>query len=378
MLHNLREVVGPPETMSAVDMETEPPRQRGRRLKVHRWRQIKPVLSGRYLIKGAVPASGISALFGHSGCGKSFLVVDLALHIALGWDWFERRTCQAGVVYVAAEGGLALQNRIEAFRLHHSLDLADVPFVLIPETVDLFEKDVGLLLETIREESAALAVPVGLVVIDTVSKTLGAGKENTDDLAGYIANCERMAGDLGAHVLLVHHRPKDSENRSLRGHSSFGAGVDASLLVEADGNSRSAECVKMKDGPDGWRIGFELKSIDLGKDDDGDDVTSCVVLPMDAPANRRGRVKLVDVQRVALAALRERIAPAGSVGDRAMFGRTVPRADLRAIWIAAGAMDEETRRAKVGEVLAALVSKGLAHVQGEQVTVTEAGWAVSL
>lgn len=366
----------PADKLGVIDggrKESEPTGRR--RIKVRRWHDIQPVLSGRYLVKGAVPATGLSAVFGHSTSGKTFLVVDLSMHVALGWDWFGRRTVRAGVAYVAAEGGLNIANRIEAFRRHHRIaEDEDVPFVLIPETVDLFDKDKAALLETIAEEAKALSVPLGLVVIDTVSKTLGAGKENTDDLAGYIANCERMAAALNCHVLLVHHRPKDSENRSLRGHSSFGAGVEAVLIVEADGNKRSAECLKMKDGVDGWQIGFELKSIDLGQDDDGDDVTSCVVVPKDGPARNREAVKLIPRQLNAMRALRDRIAPPGSVGDRTMYERSVPLADLKSIWVNAGVIDAEGRRGDLGDLRNALMRHGLIRVDGGQVTVTDRGW----
>ena len=41
----------------------------------------------KYLIKGLIPATGISACYGASGSGKSFLISDLGINLAFGNDW---------------------------------------------------------------------------------------------------------------------------------------------------------------------------------------------------------------------------------------------------------------------------------------------------
>ena len=40
----------------------------------------------------------------------------------------------------------------------------------------------------------------------------------------------------------------------------------------------------MKDGPEGDEIHFRLEQVELGTDEDGDQITSCVVVESDAPA----------------------------------------------------------------------------------------------
>lgn len=52
---------------------------------------IVPVLSGAWAVKGLIPQRGLFVLYGHSGTGKSFLLVDMLLHIACGMEWAGRK-----------------------------------------------------------------------------------------------------------------------------------------------------------------------------------------------------------------------------------------------------------------------------------------------
>ena len=46
-----------------------------------------PVLVGHWLIKKFLPQEGMAVMFGRPGCGKSFVALDLMLHIAEGTPW---------------------------------------------------------------------------------------------------------------------------------------------------------------------------------------------------------------------------------------------------------------------------------------------------
>lgn len=68
----------------------------------------------------------------------------------------------------------------------------------------------------------------------------------------------------------------------------------------------------MKDGPDGAILGFELVPVTLGKDADGDDLTSCVVRPTAASTFGDCRGPDLNPQtRLALTILRESILEHG-------------------------------------------------------------------
>jgi hypothetical protein len=40
-----------------------------------------------YLVKGIIPRLGLVVIWGPPKCGKSFWTYDLAMHIALGWEY---------------------------------------------------------------------------------------------------------------------------------------------------------------------------------------------------------------------------------------------------------------------------------------------------
>ena len=79
-----------------------------------------------YLIKGLLASTGLAVIWGPPKCGKIFWAVDMAMHIALGWDYRGRRVQQAPVVYVALEGQHGFPARIEAFRHHHDIDISAI------------------------------------------------------------------------------------------------------------------------------------------------------------------------------------------------------------------------------------------------------------
>ena len=238
--------------------------------------EIQPRLSNLWLIKGFLPLEGLALIYGHPGSGKSFLAIDIALNVAGGRDWFDRRVKQGTVIYVAAEGAAGLQNRIVAFQQHHGID--DLPFAIVPCPIDLQGPgaDTNRLIEAIKEVAAKYDMEPVLIVIDTISKTFGAGKENTDDMASYVANCGKVSAEFGCCVMPVHHRPKDTDSIEPRGHGSLKGGVDTVILVES-GEPRRARVTKQKDGETGVPIIFRLVPIFIGLDDDGQAVNSCVI-----------------------------------------------------------------------------------------------------
>ncbi|WP_161978356.1 AAA family ATPase [Sphingomonas oligophenolica] len=240
---------------------------------------VEAQLTALWLVKNLFPQQGVVLIYGHSGSGKTFFVLDIALHVALGWAWAGRRVRQGLVIYLAAEGASGLRNRVAAFRRHHKIT-DHVPFAIIPTAIDLQapNADVLRLAATIRSACKIAGADVAMIVIDTIAKTFGAGKENTDDMASYVSNAGWLSGEFQCCVIPVHHRPKDAESKEPRGHSSLKAGVDTVILIE-DGQTKRAEVTKQKDGEIGKTVLFNLVPVELGVDEDGGIVTSCVVEP---------------------------------------------------------------------------------------------------
>jgi hypothetical protein len=86
----------------------------------------------------------LSVMRGDAGCGKTFLALDLSLHVAAGLDWFGRRVNQGAVIYIAAEAGRGIINRVAAFKRAHGCDDdAAVPFAAVTSAVDLCHAEAG-------------------------------------------------------------------------------------------------------------------------------------------------------------------------------------------------------------------------------------------
>ena len=47
-----------------------------------------------YLVNGIIPREELIVVWGPPKCGKSFWIFDLAMHVALGWQYRDRRVQQ--------------------------------------------------------------------------------------------------------------------------------------------------------------------------------------------------------------------------------------------------------------------------------------------
>ncbi len=222
-------------------------------------------------IKGVIPDSGIAAIYGPSGSAKTFLALDMALSLSKGLRWFGMRTKACPVVYVCLEGESGLSNRVSAYLTRN--DVAGEVYFLTQPVSLLNEKDAPELAKAIIESEAA----GGVVIIDTLNRAAPGMDENASgDMGKVIAMVKGLQCALGGLVLLVHHTGKDA-TKGMRGHSSLLAALDAAVEVTRNGDQRSWQVAKSKDGEDGTAHPFKLEVVQLGIDDDGDPVTSCVI-----------------------------------------------------------------------------------------------------
>ena len=224
-------------------------------------------------IKGVLPDTGLAALYGPSGSGKSFLAIDLSMSISEGLDWFGRKTKGCPVVYVCLEGDSGLSNRVAAYRINHG---ATGEVMFVTQSVDLQNQtDAPDLAKAINQGYSGN----GIVVIDTLNRAAPGMDENSSaDMGRILAMVKALQIAIGGLVLLVHHTGKDS-TKGMRGHSSLFAALDAAIEVSRSGDFREWRVAKSKDGEDGAAHPFKLEVVDLGLDSDGDPITSCVIKP---------------------------------------------------------------------------------------------------
>lgn len=238
-------------------------------------------LSDAYLIKGVLSQGSMSVIYGPSNSGKTFFALDLAYHVAIGADWRGRRVKQAPVLYLAAEGGRGIANRIAALKATHGV--CDVPLALRRAGLDLLHSEPNLqeLVELAFEAQERMPDAPLLIVVDTLSRVIAGGDENSAaDMTAFIRNIDAVREMTRAHVMIVHHTGKDTA-RGARGHSSLRAATDTEIEVGNDNGARAALVTKQRDYQGGETFAFALDGVLLGYDDEGEEVKSCVLQTVD-------------------------------------------------------------------------------------------------
>ena len=241
----------------------------------------------RYLVKPILPVRGLAAVIGQSGAGKTFLCLDLAMAIARGQAWFGYRVKACGVVYLAAEGEFGIAQRVQAYVTEIGGN-ADMRLEVIPFAVNLLDSecDVQAVIGAWKQAKTRMG-SAGVLMVDTLSRCMAGGDENSAaDMTRFISNLDKIRRAIDGLVLVVHHLGKDV-NKGARGHSSFYAALDACISVTRESQHRSWTAAKARESADGEEFAFDLKSVVLGIDEDGDPITSCVIDPF--PSNQRAR-----------------------------------------------------------------------------------------
>jgi hypothetical protein len=286
-------------------VETEPKGngQADPRFRLKSFKDILLSTTPNYLVKGIIPSEGLVIAWGKPKCGKSFWVFDLTMHIALGWSYRERRVRQGSVVYLALEGGRGFSARVEAWRrCHLSSHEGEVPFYLLDVPVDLVA-DRDHLVQAISARELRPAV----VVIDTLNRALVGSEAKDEDMAKFIRAADIVRVAFGCVVIVVHHCGIDGSRP--RGHSSLSGADDAQIAISKDEAGIITAMVEhMKDGEAGATIIAKLEPVDLGFDDDGDPISSCIIVPAQAQPKMP---KLPDAAKLAFEKLQEVISEAG-------------------------------------------------------------------
>lgn len=261
-----------------------------------------------YLIKTVLPAIGLGQVFGSSNVGKSFLLIDLAMHLASGRAWRGFKTKKIPVLYIAAEGMAGLSARMKAWTLRYG-SVPDLLFVR-PYSAQL----------TVKGAAAALAgriqslpMPPRFIILDTLAANFGPGDENSaEDMAAAMTGLRTLAGNWFA--LCAHHSGHADKTRS-RGHSSLYAALDVEIQVERPdpiGPIKIAH-TKCRDMDRMEPLYFTLESIALPwADEDGDPINSAVLVPVEGYEAPKKATPLSGKQAQALQLLKDLYAVPGT------------------------------------------------------------------
>lgn len=221
------------------------------------WGSISAPKPVNWLIKGVLEANSLASLFGASGCGKSFIAVDLCLSIASGRAWHGHKVAQGSVVYFAGEGREGLRRRVAAW-------LQDAPeheamandYFYLAERACLLPDDAQEVIESLQQVENPR-----LLVLDTLNRTMLGDENSTRDMTAYIQACDKIkAAYPELTILIVHHTGHGAQDRA-RGSVALKGALETELKA-----SRSEDGLitllgtKGKDSPPMQPIHFDLEN----------------------------------------------------------------------------------------------------------------------
>ena len=254
-----------------------------------------------WLIESFIPQGELAVIFGPPAQGKTFLSLDMALHMAAGRNWHGFETKEARVLYIAGEGLSGLPGRLQAWHKHHGFEPLK-NFVILPQSVSFLDRsEMNKLDLTIRE----LDEPFDVIFIDTVSRAMVGGDENSAETMGmFISHCEALQRAYGCTVVGVHHSGKDA-TKGLRGSSALLGAVTSSLSVTKVDDQVKVSSEKQKDIELPEPLQFDMVGVEYGE---GLFASESVVLEMAAIAKDEKTGRRVSAnEKIVLDALHDAI-----------------------------------------------------------------------
>lgn len=352
-----KHAVAPPRPARVVPRPPEAPRKSDRRYPLHSIDEIKNFPPAKYIVKNVLMRNSISAAYGPSGSGKTFMAYALAFAISDGEDFFEYRVAPCDVLVISLEGQSGLAKRVQAQRKRGS-NGSRIKFTTAPLSLN-FADDIDALIATAHDHE----IHDGLIILDTLNAAMvGLDENSSTDMGRAVSALKRLRDETGCAVMVIHHSGKDS-SKGLRGHSLLHAALDSVIEVSRDGDRRGWKLTKAKDGVDGEEHAFRLEVVELGIDDDGDTITSCVVVPdEDAKTATRSKLPKGGNQRIAWDALGELLRTSKSLG-KGGAPATRPCVELEAaveaiaprLAVDSSRQTERTRQALTGLIASKLV-----------------------
>lgn len=260
----------------------------------------------RWLVKKLLSSTGVVLLAGQSGAGKTFLAQCLAGCLATAEPFFGHRIKErVGTLFLCGEGIGTFTDRMEALRrgqiepllqanaAHGEVPQFDPDHLPIAWASAEGLKNPRVMAQVIADAQAQgialqerYGVRLGMIVVDTLAATMGLEDENNaSECTAAMQALDRLSQETGALVVAVAHFGK-AEGSGVRGSSALTASSDTILAAVVDktdlGQVRSRKLVlhKSRYAETGWAAPFRLLPVTLGTDEDGDDVTSCVIEPV--------------------------------------------------------------------------------------------------
>lgn len=245
-----------------------------KRLKLWTLADVQELPWPEWIIRTVLPKAEISMVYGPSGIGKSFVVLDMALAIARGVEWAGNTVTQGNVLWIAAEAFGSMKARTKAYGQAHEVDVTAIKNFHILDSFSLANAEsVEALCEVVKD------LNLRVIFVDTLAAASAGIDENNSEMNAVLDACRALhRASGGASIVLIHHTGKD-ESKGARGWSGIKAAVQAELSVTYDmeRDTKVLRTTKQRDGVDGLAWAFSLNEVTVGIDERNEPITSAYV-----------------------------------------------------------------------------------------------------
>lgn len=241
-----------------------------------------------WLVRLLVETDSLVEIFGDPGCGKSFIGIDIACCVASGKDFHGNAVKQGAALYIAGEGQNGITRRLKAWQIRHQINLSFAPLFVSTAPASFCDAESAA---QVQKAIEATGTKPALVVVDTLARNFGPGDENsTQDMSQFISALDQIRTRHRCAILLIHHSGHGDKTRS-RGAMALKGALDAEYrMIKDERGIVRLENTKMKDFEPPEPMAFEIRTVELGlEDEDGEPVTSAILDRVDyEPTSRKG------------------------------------------------------------------------------------------
>jgi hypothetical protein len=228
-----------------------------------------------YLVKGFIPRNEVCNPFGRPDSFKGVSGTQLCVHIAGGVDFLGMHVKQAPTAYFAGERAEQVKRRIKGHIQRLGLPY-DLPCYFGGKPIDLLNPtDLKILISQVQAIESDAGRPLGLLVVDTQSRTMGGDENSTKDGAAYAKAIEAVRQATEATLWVIAHTGHSEEAQDRpRGSSALLGAYDTFYRhKKIDEHSGEIRITIDRDGLGGKEFPFTVELYDTGAvNEDGEPV----------------------------------------------------------------------------------------------------------
>ena len=262
-----------------------------------------------WLVYNLIEDKSMNTIYGASGSTKSFLAIDMGMHLALGMDWFGYEVYKPiPVIYVAVEGGGGLLKRIKGWIKTHN-NITPKNFIIDRDVIKPKDpKSIQSFIDEYKDRGKN-----SMIIVDTLNANARASgiEENSSEMGLVVDAFQTINNALNSSYTLIHHTGKD-ETKGMRGHSSVHASMDTIIKVEKKDSFCTWNLEKLKEGEDGVTYSYDTSVVETTEDTKGNMQTTLVIKPKNLIKKEEKRIEFRGNQKPIWRMIRDYLLPIGN------------------------------------------------------------------